>query len=274
MNRTLGITVGILLFLSVADIGAFDFVTGHGPGLGRTIMLSKSSASALLLAPSPGILPGEGKVEFGINRKFEMKDLDQAYVAAAYRWHPVTVAVGYSQFGYADYYSERTARLTAAFHYGQAAAGVGLSTMTVSFGDHYESLSGTAFSLGVSFRHDRLFAALVADNLNSPRMSDRSPANPPCYTAYAEIVGLGSYSVTARTTIQEREKPQYGFGQIIHLSANGSVFWGVSTQPLTYGGGVEISYRGAAITYAANYHPVLGFSHTLSTGYSFGGAVK
>lgn len=264
----------VLLLLFISKGYAFDFITDRGNGMGQTVLLSKSSASTLLIVPSGGIADGAGKVELGINRKFEIKDLDQGYLAAVYRKKLFTYAIGFTQFGYTDLYAEKTARAGLTFHYDSFSLGATLATMLVEFGDKYERLSSSAIGLGASYRGKKLYGALVIDNINSPELNINSKKIKPNYSAYSEIIGKGSYSITGRLTLEADQKPQFGVGQIINLSPNGSFFWGLSTQPTIYGGGIELSYKNNIISYATSYHQTLGFSHTIALNYSFGDSPK
>lgn len=264
----------VLLFLPAGDAVSFDFITGRGIGIGRTVMLSRSSASALLLVPSGGISDGQAKVELAVLRRFEIKDLDQALVAAAYRKNAVTYSVGLTQFGHRDLYSEQTARFAVAFHFDSLTVGAAISAMLVEFGGHYDRLSGSTLGAGISYRFGRLFGAFTAENLTSPKLYENSEGIRPKYSIYAEIIGKGSYSIAGRLTLEDREKPQFGVGQKIELERFGSLFWGLSTKPILYGGGIEFLFRGSAISYATSYHPTLGFSHTVGVTYDFGSSAR
>ncbi len=270
MKRVLSI---VLVAFSIAPgVAAFEFVTSCGPGLGQTAILSNSPATVLLLIPSGGIQNGQGKVELGVIRRFELKDLDQGYLAAAFRHGSFTCGGGITQFGYGDLYAERTARLALAYQIDSLSLGVNGSIMQVDFGGHYENLTGSALGLGVSYRGGRILSALVAENLNSPRLDDHSERINPKFTLYTELIGPGSYSVTGKVTVQDREKPGFGVGQKIDLSSIADVFWGLSTSPIIYGGGLELIHKNSLITYATSYHPTLGFTHNLSVSVTFGKA--
>ena len=63
------LTIAVVL-LFVGGVGAIEIETGRNTGLGGAVLLSESSASALLLVPSGGIEPGEAKVEIIAIRRF------------------------------------------------------------------------------------------------------------------------------------------------------------------------------------------------------------
>ena len=260
--------------LATVDANAFEMVTSHGAGLGQTAILSSSPASTLLLIPSGGINDGEIKLELGAIRRFELKDLDQGYLAAGFCRGSFTYSAGLTQFGYGDLYAERTARLAVAYSIDSFSVGLNGSLMQVDFGGHYDDLTASALGLGMSYRTGRIIGALTAENINQPKLDDHSEEIRPKFALYTELIGPGSYSIVGRVTVQEREKPGFGVGQKIDLSSIAAVFWGLSTAPIIYGGGLELIHKNSLITYASSYHPTLGFSHTLSIGVVFGKAGK
>jgi hypothetical protein len=264
----------VLLLSNAGNLLAFEFGTGRGTGLGQTVILSRSSASALVSVPTGGIASGEMKLELGAARKFGMKDLDQAFVAVAYRYRRFTSSLGLAQFGYSDLYSERTAKAGVAWHGSSLTIGTTLSALLVSFGGHYDRLSAATFGAGASYRTSRVMGAVAADNLTSPRLDKNSPAVNPIYSAYLEVLGEGSFSIMGRVTLEKTERPQFALGQKTDISERGALFWGLSTAPLEYGGGVEVTVDNRHICYAASYHPTLGLSHSLSLSFEFGGSPR
>ncbi|UCD65112.1 MAG: hypothetical protein JSW34_06700 [Candidatus Zixiibacteriota bacterium] len=266
----------LLVFASLVceSASAFEFLTGRGNGTGRTVVLSQPSASTVLAVPSAEPANGVWTVELGANRKFEIKEFDQGYAALAGPVGSFTCGAGFAQFGSSDLYAERTARFSAAWQRRAFSVGAAVSALQVDFGDRYDGLGAWAFDLCAGYRHRRMLTALVAENLNEPRLDKNGPPVIAAYSIYAECVGPGPYSVTGRVTVQKREKPQFGVGQYIDISALGALFYGLSTAPLIYGGGLELSYKSAIITYATSCHPTLGFSHTLSVSFTFGGKAR
>ncbi len=244
--------------------GVFDPNADLPDGMGNTVMLAESSALELLSVPVGGIMAGELKVENGYSRKFAMKELDRVYGVAARRLGRWTVALGFSQFGRSELYSEKTGRLALGCRIDSAAIGVTLSAMQLEFGGSYENLTAVTAGVGCGYSTKRLKAALMFENLTTPQLSDGSPEINIVSTLYMELIGPGPYSVTGRLTLEKTEKPQFGLGQKIRLSQRGSFFWGVTSAPVVYGGGVELNYKSYLITIAASYHPRLGISHTVA----------
>jgi hypothetical protein len=261
------ITLVVLCLIAVPTVGAFELATSRGPGMGRTQMLSRSSASTLVNIPSGGIEPGEWHVESGYNRRFELRDLDQSFLAAAYRRKAITVALGLSQFGKRDLYAERTMKASLAYRIDSVSIGLLISGMLVDIGSGYGQLRAATVGMGASYRRARWFATMVVDNLTSPRLAENSVTVKPILSFYSEVIGKGSFSVTGRATFQEAESPQYALGQRISLSGGSAFFWGLSSAPLEYGGGIELHLRDIRLFYATTIHPVLGLSHTVAVAY-------
>jgi len=261
----------VFYLVSVGNLSAFEFATGREAGLGRTMILSQSSASVLALVPSGGIASGEVKLELSANRKFGMKDLDQVLFAVAYRYRRLTSSFGFAQFGHSDLYSERTARAGVAWHINRLTIGGSSSVMLVSFGSGYDRLSAVTYGGGVSYRTSKVIGVVSADNLSSPQLNKNSPAFNPNYSMYVEVRGVGSFSMTGRMTLEKDERPQFALGQKMDFSKRGALFWGLSTAPLEYGGGVEAIVNNSRICYAASYHPTLGLTQSISLSFEFGG---
>ena len=166
--RVSALTIVVVLLFTGGTLYALEFATGRGNGLGGGLLLSESAASVLVSVPTGGIKPGEGKIEITAERRFEINDLDQMLVAAAYRYNNFTLAMGISQFGYRDFYAERTGKINLSYQTGIFSGGISLSGMLVDFGGYYEQLRASTFGLGLAVRTDKIYGALVADRSDHP----------------------------------------------------------------------------------------------------------
>ncbi|HUV31642.1 MAG TPA: hypothetical protein VMY05_11210 [Acidobacteriota bacterium] len=264
--KTAGI-IGLTFFSALcllSPAGAFEFMTSDGPGMGSSIMLSESSASVLVSVPTGSMVPGEWQVQMGASRKFDLSDLDRAFIAAAYRWRALTTSLGLMQFGQRDLYAERTLKWSLAVRRDSVSVGLSVSGMMVDISGGYGQLRAATIGAGASYRGGRWFVCAVGDNLTSPKLYEGSVARRPNYSLYGEFVGKASFSVTGRAAFQDTEKPQFALAQRLRLSGGSTIFWGVSTAPLTYGAGLELFVKRIWISYATSVHPVLGFSHTVA----------
>lgn len=235
--------------------------------MGGTFVLSKPTATTVVNLPGFGLASGDWHFESGYNRRFELADLDQLFVAGAARWRWFSAAIGVSQFGKTDLYAEQLLKGSFAYHGNKFTVGGSLSAMQVQFGDGYGSLRAATLGLGTAVRFTQVILALEADNLTRPALAANSPKREPVFSAHAELIRPASYSVTGRVTVEDRQKPQFAIGQAIRLSGHSSFFWGLSTAPLEFGGGIEMKIASGTVSYATSVHPVLGFSHTVSFSY-------
>ncbi|HVP06396.1 MAG TPA: hypothetical protein VMS71_01040 [Candidatus Acidoferrum sp.] len=258
----------LVCFLPMAhSVYAFEFMTGHGNGLGQSLLLSHSTPSMLLSAPTGGLDNGEWRIESGISRLYDLSDLDQAFLASAFRWRGLIAAAGVSQFGNRDLYAERIAKLALSYRYRHFVLGGSGSIMSTSFGGGYAPLNTTTFGLGAAASFKRVYASFSADNLNSPRLDPSSPVIRPIYSLYGEFWSTKSLSTLIRSTFEKTEKPQFAVGQRIGVSELSSLLWGLQTAPIQFGGGVELGIKSSRISYCVSYHPVLGMSHTIAVSY-------
>ncbi len=257
--------------LGCNSVQAYEFITTRGSGMGKTLVISEPSATTLLLVPSSGIENGEWIVELGGVREFELSELNRAYLAAATRIGNYTVALGVSQLGQQDFYSERTGKIGLGYHWQVYNFAINMSGIEYSFGGNYSSQRAGTVGAGFSYSYRRFNLGLAADNLNSPKITENSPATNPQISVFGEFIGQGGYVLTSRATFEKDESMQLALGQKIDVSKRGTVFWGFNTKPFQLGGGFDVWYNAqGTITYAGSYHPTLGFTHNLGLIYYFG----
>jgi hypothetical protein len=261
---------GILSPLFAATAGAFTVPTDRGLGMGGTVLLSKTSASTLVSIPIGGIENRTLKIDLFAERFFNVPALDQGGVAMAYRYGVVTGVIGMSQLGFSGLFAERTIRAGAGWRFAAFALGGTVSLRSLTFDDQYDGVTAATASGCVSYRTRRLLGAISVENISEPKFSDASASFERVYHAYLEVIGIGSFSLTGRATVEKYQKPQFALGQLFEVSRFGALFWGVSSEPLQYGGGVDLIWRQSRVTYAGSYHPTLGFSHQLSLSLSIG----
>ncbi|MFH2049363.1 MAG: hypothetical protein ABIJ12_07945, partial [bacterium] len=174
----------IIFFCLVVSGNAFDFSSGRGIGLGKSVLLSESSASSLVALPGAGINNNQWKLEIGVNRKFEIKDLDEILVSGAYRKGNISFSLGLSQLGYPELYSEKTLKLGSAYYLNDFSFGMSLSGLFLDFGGGYEGLSAFTFGLSANYHKKNYYASFMADNLTSPKLEDNSPEFEPKFNLY------------------------------------------------------------------------------------------
>ncbi len=260
----------IILALLLASITArsFDLVSSRGPGAGRAILLSQSTGLDLASVPTGGIGIGEYRFDVGYNRRFELSDLDQMYMAGAYRWKQVTFALGGSQFGKSELYAEKIFKGTVAWNYQRYVFGLTGSVEKIEFGAGYAGLDAATIGVGGAVRFQKLFLALALDNLTRPSLEDGGDKTEITCNLHGELIGKGSISTQVNGRFVKGADPRLSLGQRIPLSPTAGLHWGISTEPLEYGGGFDIGVRSISLSYLVSIHPALGLTHTV--GFSVG----
>ena len=260
--------LALILFTAVNPVfGGVDPFNGTG----GTIALVCPSARELLIMHSGAMVDGRWLLESGYQRRFNMSALDEPYAAAAWRRGIIAGALGVSQFGSGDFYSELSIRGGLFAHFNNMSAGLTVLERQVSFGGDYDDVRASSLNAGVSAAWSRLRLALAIDNLASGALSEDDPENERVYTVYAHWIGVGAWSLGGRVTLEDGNEPQFGLGQWVDISAHGTFFWGVSTSPLLYGGGILLKLGVSELSYATTWHPVLGFTQAISISLAVGG---
>jgi hypothetical protein len=261
MRRTLKI---LLLCVLPSVAFAFDVHDSRAGGLGRGVLLSRPTAVNLVNTATDGLSRDAGMFEVGYYRRYELADLDYLFLAGAWRYRQMTLAVAASQFGKTDLYAEQLLKGAVAVHHRRLSLGMMLSAMQVQFGSGYGSLRAATVGFAGGVSTSKFTAALSSDNLTSPQLIDNGVPYQATHTLLVEYHGTKALSFAGRVRVENQQKPQFGLGQSIRLSDRSAFFWGVGTAPIEYGGGIEIDIPFGAVSYAATIHPVLGLSQTVT----------
>lgn len=257
----------MLVFLQ--SLAAYDINVGRQTGLGEGILLSSPSASDMLTCPT-GIMTRNRLIfETGFQRKFELSDLDRVFICTGYRHRNFSGVVGFSQFGRQDYYVDQLLKTAVSYSLDSFMVSVTLAGRRVEIGSKGRKSSLRVMSVGLAggVNYDKYHLAFVIDNINQPRFEPHTERDNAVYNIYAEIEGPSQFSVTGHVAFEKDKKAMLSVGQYIKLIDCHAVFWGLSNNPLTFGGGVEIRHSRIELTYAVSNHPVLGLSHNISLGF-------
>ena len=250
-----------------AAAGAFDTHDSRGGALGRGVLLTRPTAMNLVNVATGSLTDGATLFEAGYFRRYELRDLDYLFLAGAWTYRRITVAVSASQFGRTDLYAEQLLKGNLVFHYRRLSLGSSLSALKIQIGDGYGGLQAATIGLTGSLSSSKFTVALASDNLTQPTMLEGGTPYQSTHTLFAEYHGVEAFSFTGRLRGEKGQKPQFGLGQAISLSHRSEFFWGVGTAPVEYGGGIEIDIPFGSVTYVATVHPVLGLSHTVTLAY-------
>jgi len=265
------ITFLIMVLIPISTSLAYDIEVGRQCGMSGVLM-SSPTVSDYLNCPA-GILSKRKIIfESGYQRKYELSDLDKVFAATGYSLGRLSVSLGFSQLGRKNYYIEQKFKSTLSYRYNMYAASVLLSGRSVEIETVSSDVKLSAVSLGLAggINYNKYHLGIVVDNINSPKLCDEDEKQNIIYNIYGEIEGSRRFSITARLMLEQHEKPIISVGQYIRLSGRNAIFWGVSNNPLTYGGGVEVHHSFFRLIYAVSYHPVLGFTHNVSLGFERG----
>ncbi len=254
----------ICALLCGTSIRAFDLISSRALGLGGNVVLSQPKPSDLLISPTGGLTSGDWRLETGIARTFDLKDLDQGFVVAAGRYRALTLAGGFAQLGQEDFYAERTVKAALSYQLDSLTVGVSGSYFHLSFGGLYPTLHSFGIGTAIGWRTKDLSIALTGDNLNSPTLYNGAVPYLPLYGGQIELRSSKTLATLGRLVAQKTKQPQFGLGQRISLGQSNALTWGIMTAPVIFGAGFEFGLGGAALTYGASYHPVLGLSQTIA----------
>ncbi|PKK84444.1 MAG: hypothetical protein CVT49_03725 [candidate division Zixibacteria bacterium HGW-Zixibacteria-1] len=270
--KQISLTFVMVMLIIIGGTRANDFDIGRQYGLGGSVLLSSPTATDMLTCPTGVMNKNEIIFEAGYQRKFELADLDKIYTAAGYRYKNLSAVIGFSQFGKSDYYVEQTAKGVFSYSINHFAAAIIADGRQVSIGEAESKVTLRAASVGLAagINYQKYHLGAAVDNINRPRLAQSLAQENSIYHIYAEVEGLSRFSVTGHIAFEESEKPLASFGQYIRLIDNNALFWGVSSNPLTYGGGLDIKYGNYGLIYAVSYHPELGMTHNVSLNISSG----
>ena len=217
-----------LFFMLTTPMGrAFDFPSVYTNGLGGATILSDGAASDQVSLISANV-KRTGFV-CGYQRNYELKELDQYYLAVSKRMQYCNWAVGVSQLGQSDFYAEKMVKSAIYLSYKNYGFGVILSCLRLEFGGGYSSLSASAVGCGFNGRHRSFYYSVNADNLNTPSLTRSSPVYQPVYKFNLEYKGEGAFSLVSAVEVEKNKKPRYAFGQIVRISNFSRLFWGLSS---------------------------------------------
>ena len=254
-----------LFFLISVGVCAFEPANLHQLGGTQGIAI----ASGLNVCGINDVIEGRN-LEFytGYFRQYELPDLDTRFLGVDGNTGSYSFGLGMSQLGNSDYYSEQTAQVGGGRRMGRFHVAVSVSYSSKNFGKAYSSIDAFAYGLGFAWISDQVSCLLVADNLNRPELYRDSERIERTASLYALIRTSKTSDFVFEQKFEFGQKPVYKLIQRLNVSSHGSLFWDFSANPSTYGGGVELKFRGYSIIYAASIHPILGLSHGLSIAYN------
>jgi hypothetical protein len=264
------ISMILLICLMTISLYGYDLESGRRLGLAGGVILSEPRAAGWLDCPTAVIEPKQVLAEAGYRRRYDLSELDKVFLAGAYRYNDFALAVGFSQFGRRDYYVEQIIKGSFTYYHKLLAASLSASGKLLDIGRDERQVSLSALGMGAALgvHYGRYHLALVGDNLNRPRLDPNRDREKMTVNVFGQIEGLSRFSVVGRMFWEEEEKACFSLGQYFHLPGDNALFVGIQSDPLSYGGGLDISYAGFGLSYAVRHHPTLGFIHNVSLTYA------
>ncbi len=262
----------IIVMLLIAPVQAYDISGGRQAGMAGAVVFSVPSASDYLICPSPVIDKGRLLLESGWYRKFELAELDKVFLTAGYRYNNISAGFGFSQLGETDYYTEKILRTVLAYHYRNITGGLIASGRILEIGPNRGRFRAGSIGLSAAMKYKQFNLGMTIDNINRPRMADVLEGENIVLNLLVEYNGGSTHSLVGGVKWEKGYDPRISLGQLINITENNALYWGLSQNPLMYGGGFEMEYSDFTFVYALSFHPVLGFSHNVSLRYSAGGA--
>lgn len=226
-----------IIIIFVTSSSAHDIDGGRGFGLSGAILLSEVSATEFVSCPAGPMSSGRITMESGYVRRYDLSELDQYHIAVASEYKRFRFGVGASQFGKSDYYTEKILRMTLSYGIDSLSLGIIAGGKLVEFGNVDESYNSIGLGLAAGYRWNRYHVAVVADNINKPRLSSGSEPDYRNVNLYAEIEEAQYYSIVGRLCWEDYSPVRATLGQIFHVMDEHLLMWGISSNPLTYGGG-------------------------------------
>lgn len=244
--------------------GAFDLESGRSYGLGGATLLSDPSALDLINMSAIQTRENGLKLELGLQRRYQLSELDQAVFGAVYRRRWFSVGLGFQQMGKSSYYSEKTVRSSLVFHFRRLSLGASISGRWYQFGGAYQTLGAGSVGLAAGAEIERILLAVRLENLNGPRLYEGAESEPRILSVEMEYLSSGAFTLSGQAEFRENRSPSLGVGQSARLSRRARMFWGVAFRPLLYGAGLEVEVSGYRLLYSGWFHPDLGYSHSAS----------
>lgn len=251
---------------------AYELPAGRQIGLGGGILLSSPQAVDMLACPTGVGFNGQMLFGAGYVRQFELSDLDRVYAAGGYRYNNVIIYAGFSQLGRIDYYMEQIIRGVIGYNYNNITLAVNVSSKIIEIGsgERKTDLSAVALGFSAGINYGKYHLGIVGDNLNNPVLDENRDGDNKLLSVFGEIEGPSSFSLIGKVELEENEKAIYSIGQYFYLPGEHAIYLGIQSDPVMYGGGLDLSFAGFGITYAAKYHTALGMTHNISLTYGVG----
>jgi hypothetical protein len=274
--KTASLFLVIVLLNSVSSQAAFE---DSGFSAKRLSLANSSVAltdepSAFLANPGAlGFLEHKG-IQAGLARLYDLDELTQAEIAAAFPLGRFCLGGVWSAFGKEDYYQESQFNLACAYTLtNYLSLGLNAKLMHISFSSEYSRLFAYSVDIGsVCKANSKVQLGLAARNLNRPRLVEGSDDIATNFCLGLAVFPFKEVTLLADLSYEERYKEQLHLGQEIMLVENLPLRFGIETAPARYALGAGFEFGKFVFDYAYVSHSVLGDTHKISFSYIWGSA--
>ncbi len=263
-DKILVLLLVYLISFSVVHADSFQFPTARADALGGTALLSAPTPTEQLLSGTQMAPTEKLSFEFGYQRQYDLKELDLLYSAFSYKIKNYNFLLGFAQLGDPSIYTQKNIRAGLLYSNSFFTVGSFLTHESHDFNKHYQSLNQTAVGFSLQFRYKVFIINALLDNINQPLLTESSQKLDRKLTIFAELLGNAYYKTTLKFSTRKGYDNKFGIGESLKISRIGTLMFGFSTAPIEFGGGFEVRWNKSDLIYNSSYHPVLGFTHTMS----------
>ncbi len=271
-------TTSFLLLILFLDLGSSQAAFENSGASAKRLSLGNSSValtdepSAFLANPGALGFLGHKGIQAGLARLYDLDELAEAELSAAFPFGRFHLGAAWSAFGKADYYRESQFNLACAYTLtDHLSFGLNAKLLQVSFSSGYGSLSALSVDVGSVWKaNGKVQLGLVAGNLNQPELVKGSNDIPTNFCLGLAVFPFKEVTLLADLSYEDRYKEQLHLGQEIMLVENLPLRFGIQTAPARYALGAGFELGRLIFDYAYVNHSVLGNTHKISFSYLWG----
>jgi len=264
-----------ITFLSIIIVlqsyGAFE-PKGCGTvfiGNGSSGIADERNAFMVFINPAGTGLRHINSVHIFYRNFYQIPGLNQVALSSDFNLLNVPLAVGVNRYGN-NLYAETELRLASSMQIiDSLRLGFSLNWFHLAI-ERYGNTNALGFDLAAYYRiNEKLASAFVLSNISEPGLSGGSEKIPACL-----ILGF-SYQPFSEAVLNFDIVKEDGFsfdyrvGIGYELVDWFQMMFGYKNTADSFSGGLRIKRAGFLIGYSAEYHTILGLSHSLGVGYAF-----
>lgn len=219
----------------------------------------------------PSFLPAAG-LSFQASHKslYSLNELTENRMAITWRWRQFWLGGVVTTFGKSDYYGEFGSGFATGFTSGPVAIGGYIGYRRLSFGEGYSAFSSMSGGAGatVSIGMLDLFGVMRCDGWEkSPDVYYPESIEGEAGFSFLTAGGIVSQG---RVLLTSESDPTMAIAQQFELADELTLNWILVMKPVRFGGGCRLAVAGFVFGFDTSHHPILGWIHTVSLGYTFG----